>query len=54
MFFETMSVFALIYYGPIFFQVVRGVSSTRAGTLFIPQAAGTAMGSLGSGMTFTL
>ncbi|KJY01208.1 MFS multidrug transporter like protein [Zymoseptoria brevis] len=50
MFFETMSMFALIYYCPIFFEVVRGVSSTRAGTLFIPQAAGTAIGSLGSGL----
>lgn len=48
--FITMSVFALIYYGPIYFQVVRGVSATRAGTLFIPQAAGAAVGSLGSGL----
>ncbi|KXT08780.1 hypothetical protein AC579_7661 [Pseudocercospora musae] len=48
--FMTMSVFGLIYYGPIFFQVVRGVSATRAGTLFIPQATGTAIGSLGSGL----
>ncbi|EMC99742.1 hypothetical protein BAUCODRAFT_145124 [Baudoinia panamericana UAMH 10762] len=48
--FMTMSVFALIYYGPIYFQVVRGVSSTRAGTLFIPQSVGTALGSLGSGL----
>ena len=31
--FVTMSVFALIYYGPIYFEVVRGVSATRAGTL---------------------
>lgn len=30
-------------------QVVRGVTSTEAGTLFIPQAVGTAIGSLGSG-----
>ncbi|KAI5371067.1 putative major facilitator superfamily, MFS transporter superfamily [Septoria linicola] len=48
--FMTMSVFALVYYGPIFFQVVRHVSATRAGTLFIPQAVGTAVGSLGSGI----
>ena len=47
--FATMSVFALIYYGPIYFQVVRGVTATKAGTLFIPQSAGTALGSLGSG-----
>jgi hypothetical protein len=48
--FATMSVFALIYYGPIYFQVVRGVSATHAGTLFIPQSAGTAIGSFGSGL----
>lgn len=34
----------------IYFQVVRGVTATRAGTLFIPQSAGTALGSLGSGL----
>ncbi|KAK5166901.1 uncharacterized protein LTR77_007630 [Saxophila tyrrhenica] len=48
--FATMSVFALIYYGPIYFQVISGISATRAGTLFIPQSAGTAIGSLGSGL----
>lgn len=48
--FATMSVFGLIYYGPIYFQVVRGISATGAGALFIPQSAGTALGSLGSGL----
>ncbi|KAK3678555.1 hypothetical protein LTR78_001853 [Recurvomyces mirabilis] len=48
--FMTMAVYALIYYGPIYFQVVRGVTPTRAGTLFIPQAAGTAVGSFGAGL----
>ncbi|CAK4032561.1 Multidrug resistance fnx1 [Lecanosticta acicola] len=48
--FMTMSVFGLIYYGPVFFQVVRGVSATEAGTLFIPQAFGMASGSLVSGL----
>ncbi|KXL46306.1 hypothetical protein M433DRAFT_144085 [Acidomyces richmondensis BFW] len=48
--FMTMSVFSLIYYGPIYFQVVHGLTSTRAGTLFIPQSAGTAVGSLSCGM----
>ena len=47
--FATMSVFGLIYYVPIYFQIIRGVTATRAGTLFIPQSAGTALGSLGSG-----
>jgi len=48
--FMTMSVFGLQYYGPIYFQVVLGVTATRAGTLFIPLSAGTALGSLGSGL----
>ena len=48
--FATMSVFGLIYYAPIYFEVVRGISATGAGALFIPQAAGTAVGSLGSGL----
>ncbi|KAK3112337.1 hypothetical protein LTR53_011494 [Teratosphaeriaceae sp. CCFEE 6253] len=48
--FMTMSVFGLVYYGPVYFQVVRGVTSTRAGTLFIPQSVGTAVGSFGSGL----
>lgn len=48
--FMTMSIFGLQYYGPIYFQVVLGVSATRAGTLFIPLSAGTALGSLGSGL----
>ncbi len=48
--FMTMAVYALIYYGPIYFQVVRGVTPTRAGTLFIPQSVGTAVGSFGSGL----
>ena len=48
--FVTMSVFALVYYAPIYFQVVRGVSATGAGVLFIPQSVGAAVGSLGSGL----
>ena len=52
--FGTMSVFALIYYGPVYFQVVRGISATGAGTLFIPQAVGAAVGSLGSGFIMRL
>lgn len=48
--FMTMSIFGLQYYGPIYFQVVLGVTATRAGTLFIPLSAGTALGSLSSGL----
>ena len=46
----TMSVFGLIYYVPIYFQVVQGESSTTAGLLFVPQAIGSATGSLGCGL----
>ena len=48
--FETMSVFALLYYGPIYFQVILNLSATGAGVRLIPQSAGAAIGSLGSGL----
>nr|POF17805.1 multidrug resistance protein fnx1 [Quercus suber] len=48
--FLAMAMFGLIYYVPIYFQVVRGVSPTAAGVLFIPQSAGVAIGSLGTGV----
>ncbi|KAK4984827.1 hypothetical protein LTR66_000438 [Elasticomyces elasticus] len=48
--FITMSVFALLYYVPIYFQVVGGLSATGAGIRLIPQAIGAAVGSLGSGL----
>jgi predicted MFS family arabinose efflux permease len=48
--FMTMYVFAISFYVPIFFQVVRRATTTQAGLLFIPQAAGVSFGSLGSGI----
>ncbi|KAB2574823.1 MFS multidrug transporter [Lasiodiplodia theobromae] len=45
----TMAVFAILYYGPIYFQVL-GLSATRAGVRLIPQSIGTATGSLGVGL----
>jgi predicted MFS family arabinose efflux permease len=48
--FMTMYVFALSYYVPIFFRVVKGASTTHAGLLFIPQAVGVSFGSLGAGI----
>ena len=48
--FSTMYIFAVIYYVPIYFQAVMGVSTTRAGVLFLPQSAGIALGSLGTGI----
>ena len=48
--FITMAVYALLYYGPIYFQIVRDLSATRAGALFVPSSVGMALGSLGSGI----
>ncbi|KAL1649558.1 hypothetical protein SLS58_001615 [Diplodia intermedia] len=47
--FTTMAVFALLYYGPIYFQVL-GLSATQAGVRLIPQSVGTAAGSVGVGL----
>ncbi|OKL56336.1 hypothetical protein UA08_08369 [Talaromyces atroroseus] len=47
--FSTMAVFGLLYYVPIYFQV-QGYSLTGAGVRLVPEAVGTALGSLGSGM----
>ena len=47
--FSTMSVFALLFHGPIYFQVL-GFSPTQAGARLIPQAIGVSLGSLGSGI----
>lgn len=46
--FTTMSTFALLFYGPIYFQV-QGLSTTQAGLRLIPQSAG-AIGSVGTGL----
>lgn len=47
--FSTMAVFGLLFYLPLFFQV-QGYSTTAAGARLIPQAIGTSLGSLGSGI----
>lgn len=47
--FITMSVFALLFYGPIYFQV-KGLSPTQAGVRLIPQSVGTALGSILTGL----
>ncbi|KAI9826606.1 MAG: hypothetical protein M1832_006202 [Thelocarpon impressellum] len=47
--FVTMVVFALLFYGPIYFQV-KGLSTTQAGVRLMPQSLGSAVGSLGSGL----
>ena len=47
--FVTMVVFALLFYGPIYFQLL-GLSTTQAGARIMPQSLGAAVGSLGSGL----
>ncbi|KAJ5899374.1 hypothetical protein N7495_004118 [Penicillium taxi] len=47
--FTTMSVFGLLFYLPLYFQV-QGLSATAAGVRLIPQALGTSIGSLGCGV----
>lgn len=45
----TMTVYAMLFYGPIYFQA-KGMSTTEAGVRLIPQALGSSMGSLGTGL----
>lgn len=47
--FTTMATFGLLFYLPLYFQV-QGLSPTAAGVRLIPQAIGTSVGSLGSGI----
>lgn len=47
--FTTMAVFGLLFYLPVFFQV-QGLSATAAGARLVPQAIGTSVGSLASGI----
>lgn len=47
--FSTMWQFAILFYGPIYFQV-KGLSATAAGARLIPTSVGLAVGSLGSGL----
>lgn len=47
--FVTMAVFGLLFYLPLLFQI-QGYSTTAAGARLIPQAIGTSLGSLGSGI----
>ena len=47
--FTTMCVFAILFYGPVYFQV-RGLSATQAGARLIPQSVGLGIGSVLSGL----
>ncbi|PGH11139.1 hypothetical protein AJ80_07241 [Polytolypa hystricis UAMH7299] len=51
--FTTMSVFAVLIYGPLFLQI-QGYSAMQAGLRLVPQAAGTALGSLGLGIVMRI
>ncbi|KAK9475637.1 major facilitator superfamily domain-containing protein [Lipomyces japonicus] len=48
--FMTMSVYSSLFYIPIYFVSVRGVSETQAGTSLISNFVGVAVGSFGSGV----
>ncbi|MCJ1364485.1 hypothetical protein MMC16_003596 [Acarospora aff. strigata] len=45
----TMTVYSLLFYGPIFFQI-KGLTTTQAGVRLIPQALGSSLGSVGAGL----
>jgi MFS family permease len=47
--FGTMATFGLLYYTPVYFQV-QGYSPTASGVRLVPEAIGTSMGSLVSGI----
>ena len=47
--FTSMAIFAILYYGPIYFQV-KGLSTTAAGGRLAPQSVGLAVGSVGTGL----
>ena len=47
--FITTSTFALLFYGPIYFQV-KGLTATEAGIRLIPQSLGGAVGSIVGGL----
>ena len=46
--FITMAFYAILFYGPIYFQV-QGLSTTAAGARLVPQSVGGAAGSIGVG-----
>ncbi|KAL8943827.1 MAG: hypothetical protein Q9216_000820 [Gyalolechia sp. 2 TL-2023] len=47
--FSTMCQFAILFYGPIYFQV-KGLSTMAAGARLTPSSIGLAVGSVGSGL----
>lgn len=47
--FDSMCIFSILFYGPIYFQV-RGFSTTQAGIRLLPQWIGSVIASLGSGL----
>lgn len=47
--FITMAVFSLLYYAPIYFQVL-GLSASAAGARLVPSSIGASVGSLGTGI----
>lgn len=48
--FVTMGLFANLFYVPVFFTSVMGLSATQSGTRMIPNFLGTSVGSVGAGL----
>lgn len=46
--FATMAIYAMLFYGPIYFQIT-GSSATKAGARLMPNSVGVAFGSVGAG-----
>lgn len=51
--FDSMCIFSIMFYSPIYFQV-RGFSTTQAGVRLIPNSIGAGVGSIGSGLVMRL
>ncbi|KAG8532843.1 uncharacterized protein KY384_002721 [Bacidia gigantensis] len=47
--FLTMSIFSVLYFAPIYFQI-KGLSTTQAGIRLVPQSLGAAVGSISTGL----
>lgn len=47
--FDSMCIFSILFYGPIYFQV-RGFSTTQAGIRLLPQWIGGAIAAIGTGL----
>jgi len=49
-FFSGASLLVVLYYLPIYFQAIKGVSAVRSGIMLLPMVLSTVIGSIGSGI----